>query len=239
MGIWRLLVALKYQFYKNIWGGGAVQSSRAGAKKFRIPWFKVGLVGVAIFFFTQKDIQFSINMKAPLGGEEYGASQTSQGGDHQQMNVAQAISFREKGKKDKKTEAALNLNEQRVDEYISRFRKVALMEMKKFGIPASVKMAWGLLESEAGQKPERLQDNNHFGPLMAGQPFTTAWENWRAHSLLLQTNYSGLLSIGNNYRKWIKALDEARVSTDRDFDQKLLFIIDQYQLHLLDREILQ
>jgi len=154
MGIWRLLVALKYQFYKNIWGGGAVQSSRAGAKKFRIPWFKVGLVGVAIFFFTQKDIQFSINMKAPLGGEEYGASQTSQGGDHQQMNVAQAISFREKGKKNKKTEAALNLNEQRVDEYISRFRKVALMEMKKFGIPASVKMAWGLLESEAGQKPE-------------------------------------------------------------------------------------
>lgn len=241
MGIKRLLVALKYQFYKKTNYSPMDRSDVQGTGKWKIPWFKIGLVGLVLFIFTQKDFQFSINMKAPkaVPGQEdmtdIHADASGQG-----MNIAQAISFKDRKKTSRNAGSSMSvdLNDQDVEVYIKRFRKVAMVEMQKFGIPASVKMAWGILESEAGQKSEASINNNHFGYLMQGQPFTTAWENWRAHSLLLQANYSGLFHIGNNYSQWIKALDKAKVSADPDFDKNLLNIIEKYQLDRLDQEFM-
>lgn len=243
MGLKRLFVALKYQLYKKSnasVGGSRTQAPIAG--KWKIPWFRIGIIGLIVFMFTQKDFQFSINMRAPQGvrGEE-STAQGKEDNAHQEMNIVQAISYQDRNTKNRKNkpELLVSLNEMAAEAYIGRFRKVAVMEMKKFGIPASVKMAWGILESGAGQKVEASVNNNHFGRLMEGQPFTTAWENWRAHSLLLQSEYSGLFHNGSSYKDWIKALDKARVSTDRDFDKKLLNIIERFQLQQLDQEPMQ
>ncbi len=242
MGFKRLFIALKYQFYKKASPEETMGFGSGSARKWKIPWFKVGLVGIVIFLFTQKDIQFSINMRAPLGGEESVGSSGDSDADRQPMNVAQAIPMKNSVKREKKGErntAGQGLSTYSTydaNAYISRFRKVALMEMKKFGIPASIKMAWGILDSQAGNKPARLEDNNHFGAIMEGTPFATAWENWRAHSLLLQEQYPGLFQGGNDYRQWVKMLDQADISGDKQFGQKLNRIIEQYELHQLDLE---
>jgi flagellum-specific peptidoglycan hydrolase FlgJ len=244
MGLKRLLVAFKYQFYKKAGSPGAGRSDRSATGMRKIPWFKIGMIGLFLFMFTQKDFQFSINMRAPkaVPGQEDQASRDEEA-VRQGMNIAQAIAFKDQNRASKASRrekaAAVSLNDAQVETYIKRFRKVAIMEMKKFGIPASIKMAWGILESGAGEKTAAALDNNHFGTLMEGQPYTTAWENWRAHSMLLQSNYSGLFQSGNDYRRWVKALDQAGVTADRGFDENLLNIIERYQLDRLDQEFMQ
>jgi flagellum-specific peptidoglycan hydrolase FlgJ len=245
MGIKRLLVAIKYQFYKKTGASEAGSPGGPGRGKRTIPWFKIGMIGLVLFMFTQKDFQFSINMRAPkaVAGQE-DVSKRPDEAVRQGMNIAQAISYKDNNRSSaasgkKATAISKSLNDSDVEAYIKRFRKVAVMEMKKFGIPASVKMAWGILESRAGQEVAAALDNNHFGALMEGQPYTTAWENWRAHSMLLRANYSGLFQSGSDYQRWVKALDQARVSADRDFDKNLLSLIERYQLDRLDQEFMQ
>ncbi len=246
-GLKRIFVAIKYQFYKNTSEINGVGGTSRSGKKWRIPWFKIGLIGIVVFLFTQKDIQFSINMRAPLNGEGAVDSPNDQDADRQPMNVAQAIPMKNAvGRKNRSQGNRLNgrsagafdgqFDDQEVAAYISRFRKVALMEMKKFGIPASIKMAWGIMESQAGRKPAQANDNNHFGPIMRGEPFSTAWENWRAHSLLLQQQYGGLLEGGLDHRQWIKMLNKAKIYNDSSFGQKLGQLIEKYDLHRLDQE---
>ncbi len=238
MGIKRIFVALKYQVFKNTQQEFSGSVASIGIGKFKVPWVKLVLIGIVIFLFTQKDFQFSFNMKAPLSNSTSKTASLQGNGDAQQMNVAQTISLldRKKSRSSSAKTATPPFNDQTVESYIKRFRKVALMEMKKFGIPASIKMAWGILETQGGM--ERA-DNNHFGALMEGQPFTTAWENWRLHSVMLQSNYSGLFHSGDDYKSWVKALDKADVSSDRNFDKKMLNLIERYQLFLLDQELMQ
>tara|TARA_R110000822_G_scaffold25937_17_gene78517 strand:+ start:2951 stop:3766 length:816 start_codon:yes stop_codon:yes gene_type:complete len=91
-----------------------------------------------------------------------------------------------------------------VAKYINRFDDVAKAEQSKFGIPASIKMAQGLLESDAGESKLALNENAHFGIKCGGgdgcmheipcenyhdddpddmfRGYDTAWTSWRAHS---------------------------------------------------------
>ncbi len=225
-GIQRLLVAFKYQFYKH---------TPDGNLKWSFPWFKAGLVGIVIFLFTQKDIQFSINMQAPAEGDLPTTERSADLGA-QKMNVAQTVAFREQTVRT--AAASADFERQDVEAYIERFRKVAKMEMKKFGIPASIKMAWGILESGAGKATAAVRDNNHFGRMMNGQPFTTSWENWRAHSLLISENYSNLLDSGSNYRDWIKELNRMSIPGQKKLGNQLSEIIEQYGLSDLDDAVL-
>lgn len=202
--------------------------------KWKISWWKVGLAALAVFIVLKKDIQFSINMRAPVGA---GIRDDDHAGDSRgadELNVAQSVAFREENHSSPASTALTD--DQQVQAYIGRFAGVAVSEMKRFGIPASITMAQGILESGAGTTAAARRENNHFGKPLAGQSYASAWENWREHSLLLYHEYSTLFDNGLNYKKWARGLRQAKYSSDRNYDRKLIDLIERYQLFQLDKQ---
>lgn len=141
--------------------------------------------------------------------------------------------------------------------YIRRFAKVAQSEMEKYGIPASIKLAQGLLESDAGKSPIARQNNNHFGIKCFSRNcrkghcsnfqddthkdffriYPSAWESYRAHSLMLQQNdrYQSLFSLPpGDYRAWAHGLSEAGYATDPEYPEKVVRLIEELNLHQYD-----
>ena len=142
--------------------------------------------------------------------------------------------------------------------YIRRFQRVAIAEMEQFNIPASVAMAQGLLESDAGQSRLATKANNHFGvkchsrTCAAGHclnsaddshkdffiKYPTAWESWRAHSKLLADKgkrYAELIGdCGNDYQCWAKGLKRKGYATNSTYAERLIRFIKKYQLYRLD-----
>lgn len=228
-GICKILVALRYTLDRAT---GGLQIHR------QLPWFKLGLAALAIFILTKKDIQFSVNMKAPLA-EVFNTLGSSNGAvvpTTQQLSMVQPMSSSETTTVSRRVATADELDVNAARAYIKRFRKVAIVEMRKFGIPASIKMAQGLLESMAGQSSAAINEENHFGPAFAKNHFDSAWENWRAHSLFIQRGFKSLQSEGTNYKAWAKGLKKSGYSNDPDYDKKLIEVIQRYQLYLLDEE---
>ena len=141
--------------------------------------------------------------------------------------------------------------------YVQRFKKVAQAEMEKFGIPASIKLAQGLLESQAGESSLATRNNNHFGIKCFSRKCTdghcrnftddshkdffriykSAWESYRAHSFLLkrEERYQQLFRLPpDDYRAWAKGLSAAGYATDPQYAQKLIRLIEGLQLQRFD-----
>lgn len=196
-------------------------------RKWSLPFFKVSAVLVLFFYVMNRDIEFTIHMKAPFGTE---ATALNTDGAHNKMGFAQTVSFG--GKKNKASQA--QLDPLAVEDYIERFGPIARSEMKKYGIPASVKMAQAILASQAGAAPESKVDNNHFGVPMAGLPYESAWRNWREHSLLIINKYEQLMELGNDYRAWARGLEQLSYNKDANYANNLLQIIDRFHLEQLD-----
>ncbi|HHM20411.1 MAG TPA: hypothetical protein ENJ20_00180 [Bacteroidetes bacterium] len=141
--------------------------------------------------------------------------------------------------------------------YVRRFAKLAMVEMEKYGIPASITLAQGLLESDAGDSRLATESNNHFGIKCRSKcrgctcrnyaddttydmfrVFGSAWESYREHSLLLQIpRYRHLKKLGTkNYKAWATGLKKAGYATDPDYARKLIRIIEVLDLHQFDRD---
>ena len=141
--------------------------------------------------------------------------------------------------------------------YIRRFSKVAQAEMEKFGIPASIKLAQGLLESDAGNSPIARDNNNHFGIKCFSRNcrkghcsnfqddshkdffriYPSAWESFRAHSLMLRQKerYQTLFKLPpTDYRAWAAALSKAGYATDPDYAAKVVRLIEELNLQRFD-----
>ena len=140
--------------------------------------------------------------------------------------------------------------------YIQRFSKVAQSEMNKFGIPASIKLAQGLLESNNGKSRLAAENFNHFGLKCFSKScqkghcsnhsddshkdffrkYQSAWESWRDHSqFLMGPRYAHLQKHDKkDYKKWAKGLKKAGYATDKKYDKKLIDLIEQYELHRFD-----
>lgn len=141
--------------------------------------------------------------------------------------------------------------------YVERFSNVAQEEMQKFGIPASITLAQGLLESNVGESYLALKNNNHFGMKCFEKgcapghcsnytddshkdffrKYNSAWESYRAHSHFLQKErYQSLYRLGRkNYKAWAKGLQKAGYATDQGYANKLIRIIEDLKLHRFDR----
>jgi len=222
----KVWVLIKYQFHRLTFGM---------FEQVRFPWFKLGFLALAIFVLTQKNLHFTIDMQAPLAGMLKGG-ETAQSGTNEEMNLAQAVNLREEKKSVYPPIAVEDLNTRKVQAYIDRFAKVAQVEQQKFGIPASIKMAQGILESHASQLAETRATNNHFGLPMAGHAYNSAWENWRLHSEWLtraDSPFAELKNHGMNIEKWANGLQELNYSQDPAYAEKLLKIIRLYQLEQL------
>lgn len=141
-------------------------------------------------------------------------------------------------------------------DYIQKFHQVAIQEMKRFGVPASISLAQGLIESRAGTSSLAVNNNNHFGMKCFSKnckkghcsnftddthkdffkKFTTAKESWRAHSELLASGrYAKLKKYGRDYRSWARGLKSVGYATDPNYAGKLIGIIERYDLHQYDR----
>ncbi|MCC6283166.1 MAG: glucosaminidase domain-containing protein [Saprospiraceae bacterium] len=143
-------------------------------------------------------------------------------------------------------------------DYVERFGPVAVAEMHKFGIPASVILAQGLLESNAGDSGLARNANNHFGmkcfsnKCKAGHcvnatddshkdffvKYSNVWSSYRAHSQLLKNNkrYARLFDLDNtDYRGWAHGLSKSGYATDRQYAEKLIALITNLRLTEYDR----
>lgn len=196
----------------------------------RISLFHVAVLAIAICIFFKKDLHFQIRMSAPDESEVQ--SRTTSHQSAEQLNVA-SFSFSD----DAADNANAPFSQLQAENYIKRFAKVAVAEHHKFGIPASIKMAQALIESQAGQNQNAVVQHNHFGtPLTAGH-FSSAWENWRAHSLLFSSEqypYQQLLQHGKDYKKWAKGLADLNYSSDKAYASNLINLIESYELYRLD-----
>lgn len=140
--------------------------------------------------------------------------------------------------------------------YVKRFGDVARAEMEQYGIPASITLAQGLLESQAGKSPLARDANNHFGIKCFSKEcrkghcknfsddhhkdffrtYSSAWESFRAHSLFLQKNrYKHLLELEKtDYKNWAVGLKKAGYATDPDYAKKLIRLIENLELNKYD-----
>lgn len=208
------------------------------------PWFRLALVLLFVYAFFQKDLQFNINMGAPNILSEEATSSASKlmvGG------FPQAVKHTET-----KTRSTItHLNDKTVEAYINRFKRIAIVEMNKFDIPASIKMGQALLASHAGTNSLASQYNNHFAitckeganceNFQIGNQsamvknYPSAWESWRNHSQLLSTSkYASLKGYKKNYKKWATGLETAGFSQANNYSQQLIQVIEKYQLYQLD-----
>lgn len=149
----------------------------------------------------------------------------------------------------------VDLKNKSCHKYVERFARVAIGEMKKYGIPASVTLAQGLLESNAGSSKLSVQSDNHFGikckPKCLGctcrnyrdddiydmfRVFDTAWESYREHSILLSNSrYKHLKKLGTrDYKNWAHGLKKAGYATDKQYAEKLIMIIEMLDLYQFD-----
>jgi flagellum-specific peptidoglycan hydrolase FlgJ len=143
------------------------------------------------------------------------------------------------------------------NEYVQKYAPIAVAEMRKFGIPASITLAQGLLESDAGQSKLARSTNNHFGMKCFSRKcgkghcqnftddthkdfflnFGSAWGSFRAHSEFLKNSdrYKNLFKINkNDPESWAKGLKSAGYATDKKYAEKLLAIIDAFDLTRFD-----
>lgn len=160
-------------------------------------------------------------------------------------------------KNDQAPISAEELEPQTTEEYIDKYASVAVTEMHKYGIPASISMGQALIESRAGQSLLAKKCRNHFGLKCWSKKHRgccmkfkddnnndsfrhfekSAWESWRAHSKLLsQGRYLELQKHGKDYRAWARGLKAIGYATDPNYAAKLIGIIERYDLHQLDRQ---
>lgn len=138
--------------------------------------------------------------------------------------------------------------------YINQYKDVAIQEMNKYGIPASIKLAQALLESGNGNSALARQSNNHFGIKCASgwtgrrvlkdddhvddcfRVYQHAEESFRDHSeFLLRKRYSSLFELNkNDYVGWARGLKQAGYATNPRYAELLISLIERYQLYQYD-----
>ncbi len=140
-------------------------------------------------------------------------------------------------------------------EYIDVYAQLAIQEMNEFHIPASITMAQACLESGNGNSILAQEANNHFGikcnsswkgPSVRKdddssnecfRKYKTALESFRDHSKFLTggLRYQFLFDYKiADYRKWAYGLKKAGYATDPQYPERLIKIIEEFQLHKLD-----
>jgi len=139
--------------------------------------------------------------------------------------------------------------------YIEAFKAVAIEEMNKYGIPASITLAQGILESGSGNSSLAKYANNHFGIKCTSdwkgkgyykdddkaddcfRVYKDARESYKDHSeFLKRKRYSFLFELDkNDYKNWARGLKQAGYATNPKYPDMLISVIDRYQLYQYDQ----
>ena len=140
-------------------------------------------------------------------------------------------------------------------QYIRKYAPLAVLEMHQYAIPASITLAQGILESGNGRSGLASKSNNHFGiKCHSGwkgarvyhdddekgecfRKYKNSEKSYRDHSIFLESRdrYNFLFKYNKkNYFKWAKGLKKAGYATDPKYAEKLISIIERYELWKLD-----
>lgn len=143
-----------------------------------------------------------------------------------------------------------------IQSYISQYKQIALDQEKKYGIPAPITLAQGILESGAGKSMLTRNANNHFGVKAFGgwtgpvylawddekqksrfRSYSSAMESYRDHSLFLKNNsrYNSLFTKSvYDYRAWAIGLQKAGYATSGTYAKALIGLVDAYRLYAIN-----
>lgn len=148
------------------------------------------------------------------------------------------------------------VNKHTADSYIERFKDIAISEMNSYGIPASITLAQGILESGNGNSSLAREANNHFGIKCTGEwkgktilrdddqkddcfrVYTSPEQSFRDHSeFLKRKRYASLFELDkNDYRGWARGLKEAGYATNPRYAELLISLVERYDLGRFDRK---
>ena len=149
----------------------------------------------------------------------------------------------------------LGFSQSKTESYISKYSSVAVDEMNKYSIPASITLAQGILESGNGESRLAVDGKNHFGIKCHSnwngktiivdddekgecfRKYRNPETSYRDHSVFLKSRdrYDFLFKLKkSNYIKWAKGLKKAGYATDPAYADKLISIIERYELWKLD-----
>lgn len=142
-------------------------------------------------------------------------------------------------------------------EFIRRYKHIAIQEMERTGIPASIKLAQGLLESGCGTSDLSTKAHNHFGIKCHDwtgatfhmdddsadecfRKYEDPEQSWIDHSEFLTSRprYAGLFDLPTtDYKAWAKGLKAAGYATNPKYADMLIKIIEEEELYQYDRLI--
>ncbi|MCM1291648.1 MAG: glucosaminidase domain-containing protein [Prevotella sp.] len=139
-------------------------------------------------------------------------------------------------------------------DYIDKYAPIAVRQMEQYGIPASITLAQGLLESAAGRSTLATQGNNHFGikchtdwkgdtmlrdddaPDECFRVYHNPEESYQDHSVFLtKKRYAPLFELDPfDYAGWAQTLKKCGYATDPNYADRLITIIERYALYSYD-----
>ena len=127
----------------------------------------------------------------------------------------------------------------RYNEYIKQYAPLAVEQMKLHKIPASITLAQGLLESGAGYSELARKSNNHFGIKCneCFRAYRNPRDSYEDHSLFLKrgARYAFLFNLKiTDYKGWARGLKKAGYATDPSYANRLITIIEDYELYKYD-----
>ncbi len=155
-----------------------------------------------------------------------------------------------------------DVSEEDILAYIDRYKDLAIREMYRSGIPASVKLAQAMLESRYGYSRLAREHNNHFGikcheswtggyalqkdddynlkkELVEScfRQYASAMDSYKDHTEFLTKRkyYTGLFALPtNDYKAWCQGLQDAGYATNKEYAKLLIAQIERYRLYLFD-----
>lgn len=143
------------------------------------------------------------------------------------------------------------------EEYVEKYKAIAIAHMERYGIPASITMAQGILESDSGNSKLSTSSNNHFGikckkhwtgdrvyhdddakgECFRAYPSVEASYEDHADFLDQSPRYDSLFAYpSDDYRSWARGLKACGYATAPDYAERLVKIIESMKLYLLDKE---
>jgi len=146
---------------------------------------------------------------------------------------------------------------QTLEEYVNRYHSIAVAHMERYGIPASITLAQGILESDCGNSELSRSSNNHFGikckrdwtgdrvyhdddakgECFRAYPTVEASYEDHAEFLDRQPRYDSLFNYApTDYKSWARGLKAAGYATAPDYALRLVRLIENNRLYLFDRE---
>ena len=259
-------ITMNAQQVKNQYRSNPAKIIERAIARWNKNWFKWALSLMAALAIIRKDIAFSVSLDppppiSPSSAVPRAVAQVTPATKQEPPLNVSLLSLGNKQRTGLHTESIpeedlLAGKRKKQEAYIQLYAQLAQLEMRQYGIPASITLAQGLLETNAGESPLATDANNHFGIKCFSKVcrrghcrnfeddshkdffriYPAPGESYRAHSILLQSpRYQPLYQLSaKNYIAWAKGLKKAGYATDPHYAEKLIRLIEEFQLYQYD-----